>query len=139
MKKFIAFDNGGVTSDRFTIINKDTGDVFGAGEIPDAQNGPCKYIGNCADHRIVMYGSGWRQKLPIKKMVKEEAENYINSARLDPNWIGTEVNFNNLPENVREYITHMGSHSWEERHAKAHVVYMAGTSMGILSSSQGQL
>ena len=91
MKTFIIFDNGGATPDRYTIINKETGDVFGAREYRDALHGTGKFIGNCADHRIAMYGAGWRQRLPIKKIIKEEVDNYINNARLNPEWIGKEV------------------------------------------------
>ncbi len=36
---FIVFDNGGKTLDRYTIINKETGDIFGSCENPDGPNG----------------------------------------------------------------------------------------------------
>src|SRR5258708_3286952 len=91
MNKFIIFDNGGKTLDRFTIINKETGDVFGSSENPDDTNGAGKFYGNCADNRITMYGAGWRQKLPGKKVIKAEVDNYVNNAKLDPNWIGNEI------------------------------------------------
>src|SRR5450756_574337 len=94
MNKFIIFDNGGKTLDRFTIINKETGDVLGCGENPDAPNGAGKFYGSCIDHRIVMAGAGWRQKLPGKSVIKAEVDNYINNAKLDPDWMGYEVDFN---------------------------------------------
>lgn len=104
MTKFIVFDNGGKTIDRYTIINKETGDVYGISENPYDTKGIAKFCGNCADHRIVLRGAGWRQKLPLKKVIQAEVENYVNNARLDPGWIGDEVNVKNLPENVRKYI-----------------------------------
>jgi hypothetical protein len=107
MNTFIIFDNGGKTPDRFTIINRETGDVFGAGEDPAAPNGVGKYCGNCIDHLIILHGAGWRQKLPPKKSIRAEADNYINNARLDPDWIGREITLNGLPENVRHFISHL--------------------------------
>lgn len=93
MNTYIIFDNGGITPDRFTIINRETGDVFGA----DSLDQTGEWIGNCAAHRIVLNGCGWRQRLPSKKVIMAETENYINNARLDPAWIGREVDFNKLP------------------------------------------
>ena len=107
MNTFIIFDNGGKTPDRFTIINRETGDVFGASENPAAPNGVGKYCGNCIDHLIILYGAGWRQKLPPKKVIRASADNYINNARLDPDLIGREIALNNLPENVRQFISHL--------------------------------
>ena len=69
---FIIFDNGGLTPDRFTIINRETGDVFGGGENPNALNWTATFIGNCADHHVALRGAGWRQKLPTKKIIKAE-------------------------------------------------------------------
>ena len=107
MYKFIIFDNGGKTLDRYTIINKETGDVYGCGENPDAPNGAGKFHGCCVDHRIVMSGAGWRQKLPGKSVIRAEVDNYINNAKLNPDWMGEEVNFNSLPANVRQYISRL--------------------------------
>jgi hypothetical protein len=107
MNKFIIFDNEGKTPDRYTIINKETGDVFGSDENPDSPNGAGKFHGNCADHRIIMNGTGWRRKLPGKKVIKAEVDNYINNAKLDSDWLGNEVDFNSLPVNVRQYISRL--------------------------------
>jgi hypothetical protein len=107
MNTYIIFDNSGMTLDRFTIINKETGDVFAAGEDPGRPEQTGKWIGNCAAHHIVLNGCGWRQRLPSKKIIISDTENYINNARLDPAWIGREVDLRNLPRKIREYISHL--------------------------------
>jgi hypothetical protein len=135
MKTFIIFDNGGKTSDRFTIINKETGDVFGCGENPETPNGAGKYCGNCTDHLIVIYGAGWRQRLPGKKVIKAEVDNYLNNAKLDPDWMGNEVDFISLPVNVRQYISHLDTHSRVEDLSKVNVIYMARASENLSSGS----
>jgi hypothetical protein len=135
MNPFIIFDNGGRTLDRFTIINKETGDIFGSGEKPDELGGIGKFCGNCADLRIVMNGAGWRQKIPSKKIIKEEVDNYVNDARLDPSWIGTEVNYNNLPVNVRQYILRLDLQVRHSEASKSNVVYMVASSDNLSSGS----
>jgi len=107
MKKFIIFDNGGKTHDRYTIINKETGDVFAASENPYDSKGVGNLVGNCASHKIVLHGAGWRQKLPLKKVIHAEVENYVNNARLDPDWIGKEVSGKPLPEGIKKYIAEL--------------------------------
>jgi len=104
MKNFIVFDNGGKTTDRFTIINMDTADVFGASLNPHDPSGIGRWIGNIADHRTVLYGAGWRQRLPAKKVIQAEVLNYVNNAKLDPEWLGVEVLQNNIPDALRTYI-----------------------------------
>src|SRR6185437_3734482 len=104
MKNYIVFDNGGITVDRFTIINLETADVFGASERPCEPDGIGKWIGNLTDHRTILYGGGWRQRLPPKKVIQTEVDNYVNNAKLDPGWLGTEVAGVDLPERVRQYI-----------------------------------
>ena len=110
MKKFIIFDNGGKTIDRFTIINKETGDIFGCGDNPNAPGCAGELIGNCVSHRIVVYGAGWRQRLPGKNIIKEEVDNYVNNARLDPDWLGRQVDLINLPMNVKHFISRLARH-----------------------------
>jgi hypothetical protein len=109
MNKYIVFDNGGITLDRFTIVNSETGDVFGASENPvgsnETGNWIGNWIGNCAAHRTVLNGCEWRQRQPSKKVIKAETENYINNARLDPEWLGREVDFKTLPETVKEFVS----------------------------------
>jgi hypothetical protein len=135
MDNFVIFDNGGKTHDRFTMVNHETGDVFGASENPDAPNGVGKYCGNCSDHLIVLYGTGWRQKRRLKKEIRAEAESYINNARLDPAWLGKEVKFEKLPENVRIYISHLDPVRPFSDYTKATVVYMSNGEDDIISGS----
>jgi hypothetical protein len=125
MNRFIIFDNGGITPDRFTIVNRETGDVFGASENPNALNWTAKFIGNCADHRVVLRGSGWRQGLPSRKIIQTEIENYVNNAKLDPDWIGRELGFAALPENIRKFIAGLNVARPEGATAEASVVYMS--------------
>jgi hypothetical protein len=102
MKNYIVFDNGGKTTDRYTIINTETADVFGASENPHDPNGLGRWIGNLVDHKTVLYGAGWRQRLPAKKVIQAEIENYVNNAKLDPEWLGLEVE--EMSEALRTYI-----------------------------------
>lgn len=104
MKNYIVFDNGGKTSDRYTIVNMETADVFGASINPHEPSGVGKWIGNVADHRTVLCGSGWRQRLPAKKVIQIEVENYVNNAKLDPEWLGVEVPLQQIPDSLRSYI-----------------------------------
>jgi hypothetical protein len=104
MDSFIVFDNGGKTFDRFTILNKETGEIYGCGENPFAQDSCCRLLGNCAYRQITLYGSGWREKMPGKKVIKSEVDNFIINAKLNPEWIGRPVEFQSLPENVKQYI-----------------------------------
>jgi hypothetical protein len=135
MENFVIFDNGGKTLDRFTIVNRETGDVFGTSENPDAPNGVGKFCGNCSDHLIVLYGTGWRQKRRLKKEIKAEAENYINNAKLDPAWLGNEVKFEKLPEDVRIYISHLDPVRPFRDYTKATLVYMSNGDDDIISGS----
>jgi hypothetical protein len=125
MNMFVIFDKGPIVTDRFTIINRETGDVFGAAENPNALNWTARFIGNCADHRVVLRGAGWRQGLPTKKIIKTEIENYVNNARLDPDWIGRELDISALPENIRRYIAGLNVTSPGRSLSDANVVYMS--------------
>ena len=125
MNTFIIFDNGGITADRFTIINRETGDVFGATENPDTLNWIAKFIGNCTDHHAVLRGAGWRQGLPAKKIIRTEIENYVNNAKLNPHWIGRELDFAALPENIRMYIAGLNVTCPAGAPTKANVVYLS--------------
>ena len=135
MNTFIIFDNGDKTLDRFTIINKETGDVFGSSENPDAPNGIWKFCGNCTDQYLILPGGGWRQKLPGKMLIKAEVEKYIINAKLDPEWIGNVVDFNGLPINVKRYISRLDSRRHSHPHSNANVIYMSTTSDEVKSGS----
>jgi hypothetical protein len=121
MKAYIVFDNGGKTIDRYTVINMNTADVFGVSENPGAADGIGRHVGNCAEHRIVLYGSGWRQRMPHKKVLQAEAENYINNARLDPEWIGQEIEFASLPVGLRSYVVELEKEMEPGYHSRAKI------------------
>ena len=72
----------------------------------------------------MLYGAGWRQKLPEKNIVKEETDNYINNARLDPGWLGRETDLRILPDAVRRWVAQLASGGRAEDHPAASVVYM---------------
>ena len=122
---FIIFDHSSIRPERFTIVNGETGDVFGASENPHALNWTARFIGNCADHRVVLRGAGWRQGLPSKRIIKTEIEHYVNNARLNPDWLGREIDFAALPENIRRYIACLTVASPAAAPTEANVVYMA--------------
>jgi hypothetical protein len=124
MYMFIIFDHSSIGPERFTIVNGETGDVFGASENAHALNWTARFIGNCADHRSVLRGAGWRQGLPSKKIIKTEIENYVNNARLNPDWLGRELDFAALPENIRRYISCLNVANPAGAPTEANVVYM---------------
>ena len=118
MKNYIVFDNGGKTADRFTIINMETADVFGASENPCEPDGICRWVGNIADHKTVLYGAGWRQRMPPKKVIEAEVENYVNNAKLNPEWLGIELK--NIPAPVQQYIDQLDVED-PRTHSKARI------------------
>jgi len=125
MNTFIIFDNSGKTLDRFTVINKDTGDVFGASSNPDAPNGVWTFCGNCANQHIAFSGAGWRQKLPGIKVIKAAVDKLIFNAKFDPDWIGNWVDFDDLPETLQQYLSNKKSGKDLHESSRAHVLYMA--------------
>ena len=114
MKKFIIFDNGGQTVDRFTIINKETGDIFGCSDTPNAPGCAGGLIGNCVS----------------------EVDNYINNARLDPDWLGREVDLINLPMNVKHFISRLTPDTPAGNSSKVNIVYMSPGSETASSGSR---
>jgi hypothetical protein len=121
--------------DRYTIVNRETGDVFACSENPDSSDGVGKFVGNCAAHRIVLYGTGWRQRLPTKKILQAEIENYINNAKLDPDWIGVEADLSILPDAVRRWVAQLASRGRAGDFSPASIVYMPRSSDDVLSAS----
>jgi hypothetical protein len=104
MTNFIVFDNGGRTADRYTVVDRQTGDVFALSDNPQEPGGVARYCGNCADHRITLYGAGWRQMTPSRRIVQAETDNYIHNAQLDPEWLGLEANPERLSDNLRQFL-----------------------------------
>ncbi|PWT79216.1 MAG: hypothetical protein C5B59_00095 [Bacteroidetes bacterium] len=107
MENYIVFDNGGKTTDRYTAISKESGDIYGMSTNPFAPDGVGNFIGNCAQAHILLYGTGWRERLPPKKVIKTVLDNIIIQSKLDPDWIGELVSFDKLPDNVKKYITQL--------------------------------
>jgi hypothetical protein len=63
--------------------------------------------------------------LPSKRIIKTEIEHYVNNARLNPDWLGREIDFAALPENIRRYIACLTVASPAAAPTEANVVYMA--------------
>jgi hypothetical protein len=114
MTNYIVFDNEGRTSDRYTIIGRESGNVFAAGE--PAGNSPItvRYCGNCADHKITLYGTGWRQMPLSRKILLEETDNYVRNAQLNPAWLGKELSRQEWPANIQEYVDRLNELQGEE-------------------------
>src|SRR5579872_3087036 len=115
MKKYIVFDNEGRTPDRYTIINRSSGDVFAAGEQGVDAGITGRFCGNCADHRVALYGAGWRQMPLSRRIIDEETNNYVRNAQLDPSWLGKELPHQRCPLNLLLYIDILDNMSCEER------------------------
>lgn len=104
MTSYVIFDNGGRTADRYTVVDHQTGDVFALSESPQEPGGIARYCGNCADHRITLYGAGWRQMALPRRVLEAETENYIRNAQLDPEWLGREAEPERLSDNLRDFL-----------------------------------
>ncbi|HEX4851952.1 MAG TPA: hypothetical protein VFV08_14150 [Puia sp.] len=104
METFIVFDNSGKTEDRYTVVNKESGDVYGLSANPFAPDGCCYFVGNCAQSHILLYGTGWRERLPSKKVLKGIIDSIIIESKLDPDWIGAMMEFDKLPEVIKKQI-----------------------------------
>src|SRR5579871_3620801 len=98
MTKYIVFDNGGVTADRYTIIDRKSGNVFAIGDSDIA----VRYCGNCADHRVTLYGAGWREMPANRRVVEAETENYVHNAQLNPTWLGSELPQERWPRELQD-------------------------------------
>lgn len=104
MTNYIVFDNERRVPDRYTIVDRRSGDVFAACEQGSDAGVIGRYCGNCADHRVTLYGSGWRQMPLTQKIVAEETNNYIRNAQLNPGWLGKELPHRHCPVNLLAYI-----------------------------------
>lgn len=104
MSRIIIFDNEGTTFDRYTIIDRMTGDVYGASTDPFAPNGFGQFNHNVADNYwIAVYGSEWRKRLYVKRCIKESVRRYINEVKADSR-LGIITTYGSLPEPVRKYV-----------------------------------
>jgi hypothetical protein len=102
MKNIIILDNKGETLDRYTIIDKNTGDCLGSSENPYSPLGFGQYCGNIADNYwVTAYGSGWSRNISkelLKKRISFAIRLYVNETK------DKRVKFDDLPENVKLFI-----------------------------------
>lgn len=103
MKNIIVLDNNGETFDRFTIIDKSTGDMIGASERPFHPLGFGQFCGNVADNYWkVAYGYSWRNgcnKRLLNRRIKYAVDLFLS----DCGNVGKVIDFNTLPEDVKQF------------------------------------
>lgn len=100
MKNLICFDNNGETFDRFTILNKKTGDMLGSSKQPFMPNGFGQHCGNVAENYWnVAYGYAWRKRCDVKKCIKYAINRFIS----DSGHIGKVIDFNTMPIDVQKF------------------------------------
>jgi len=91
-KEVFVFDHP-ESFDRFTIIVKETGQLFGASTMPFNPQGFGQYCGDvdtCIADDFNM---------------SDVVEHYAELAREDPGWLGKEITvFSDLPEDVQKYV-----------------------------------
>ena len=104
MKNIICFDNNRETFDRFTILNKDTGEMLGSSENPFHPLGFGQYVGNVAhNYWVAAYGYGWKEgcnKSLLNKKIKFAVDLFLN----DCGHIGKIVDFYTLPIDVQKFV-----------------------------------
>lgn len=97
----IVLDNGGETFDRYTIIDRSTGDMIAASTeaVPSSFEESC---GNVAyQYWNTVYGTGWDKGLDantLKKRIKQAVDIYLQDVT-----VGDVLPFKELPENVQKY------------------------------------
>jgi hypothetical protein len=100
MNKVVCFDNGGESFDRYTILEKCSGDMIGASEHPFSPQGFGQHCGNVADNYMnTTYGYSWRRHCAVKKCINESVRHFLN----DCSHIGKIVCFESLPEDVKKF------------------------------------
>lgn len=101
--KFICLDNGGKTFDRYTIIERGTGEMIGASEQPFNPLGFGQFCGNVADNYWrVAYGYSWRNGCDrelLSKRIKYAIDLYLS----DCGNVGEVVKFDTLPLDVQKF------------------------------------
>ena len=101
--KFICLDNGGETFDRYTIIERATGEMVGASEQPSNPLGFGQYCGNVADNYWrVSYGSQWRKGCD-ERLLNKRIKYAVYLYMVDCGNVGKVVKFESLPETVQKY------------------------------------
>jgi len=104
--KFICLDNGGKTFDRYTIIERTTGEMVGASDNPFNPLGFGQYCGNVADNYwFTAYGYQWRKGCNtrlLNKRIKYAVDLFLS----DCGNVGKIVELDSLPDEVKKYINH---------------------------------
>lgn len=100
MKNLICFDNNGDTFDRYTILEKSTGEMIGASDHPFHPQGFGQHVGNVADnYMFTTYGAGWRRACDVKKCIRHAVAHFLN----DCAHIGKVIPFASLPDDVKKF------------------------------------
>lgn len=104
MKDVTVFDNKGKTQDRYTILDRKTGDVWGCSGDPLHALGIGLFSHNVADaYWQTAYGYNWRERINAKRAIREACVGYV--VRMRGTSIGKIVNNKQrLPEKVKQYI-----------------------------------
>jgi hypothetical protein len=101
LRMITVLDNGGETLDRYTIINRENGDLLGASHNPFHPCGVGLYNHNIADeYWFVAWGYSWRKHCDVKKCTKFAVDRYLN----DTTGIGKKIKLSELPEDVIKFI-----------------------------------
>ena len=100
--KLIVFDNGGESYDRYTILDKASGDMVGASDNPYHPMGFGQFAGNVANNYWnTAYGAGWHRvsKRVLNKRIKFAVDHFL----ADCSHIGKIIQFEELPEAVQRF------------------------------------
>ncbi len=109
MKNIIVFDNGGETFDRFTIIDRKSGDMIGSSENPFHPQGFGQHCGNPAwDYFTKTVGANYMRRMDQEdpkhyaKIMKLKTAEIIKEFTRERN-IGNVVEFSTLPADVQQF------------------------------------
>lgn len=104
MKNIIVLDNGGETFDRYTIIDKKSGDMIGSSDNPFHPQGFGQFCGNVADNYwVAAYGYSWRNGCDVNLLTKR-IKYAVNLFLTDCGHVGKRVKFTTLPANVQQFV-----------------------------------
>lgn len=106
MKNLLILDNGGETYDRYTIVDKTTGDMIGANDTPFHPLGFGQFCGNVADNYwSVAYGSGWRNTVDTQALENKLIKFAVNHFKNDCSHVGKPIKWEQLPADVQKFAT----------------------------------
>jgi len=101
LRMITVLDNGGETYDRYTIINRETGDLLNSSHNPFHPQGVGLFNHNIADeYWFVAYGYSWRKHSDVKKCIKFAVDRYLSNTT----GIGKKIKLSELPEDVIKFI-----------------------------------